>query len=72
MVILFVLLALSTVEVVKTSEVAAESSVIVISNFVVDVVLSDINVDILEVRAANESAPEGVDLIYRIVHALLS
>ena len=57
MVLFFEFLALSAVEVVKTCKVTAESSIVVVSNFVVDVILCFINVDILEVRTAYESAP---------------
>ena len=62
-VFLFEFLALCTVEVVKTCKVAAEACVIVVSNFVVDVVLCFVNVEVLEVRTAYESAPEGVYLM---------
>ena len=72
MIILLVLLALSTVEVVKSCKVAADTSVVVVSNFVIDVVLCNVVVEILEVRSAYECAPESVYLSDRIFHTLLS
>ena len=68
MVFLFVNTALCTVEVVETCKVTAEACVIVIGNFVVELVLSLIVVEVLEVRTANEIGRECMYLNYRIIH----
>ena len=71
MVFLLELLALCSVEVVETCKVAAEACVIVVSYLVVDVVLCFVVVEVIEVRSADECAPESVYLMYEVLLALL-
>ena len=70
-VFLLELLALCSVEVVETCNVAAEACVIVVSYLVVDVVLCFVMVEVVEVRSADECAPESVYLMYEVLLALL-
>ena len=63
-------LALCPIELVESGEVAAEAGVIVVRNFIVNVIAGDIVVIILQIRSADQCTPEGVRLRIRFIHAL--
>ena len=55
---------------VQSRKVAAEAGVIVVGNFIVNVVAGDIVVIVLQIRTADQSTPQGVCLRIGFVHAL--